>query len=450
MKFVDCQACFLKQDYNLSHIETQQEFEDITLNSFREKGIHDYFLTLDNFYKYHNSENNYTLLCPHFILNIYNQLFKARALAIQRINNKITIYICKSGSAITRDYKEYVSYVYYVFKEFLKTDISDIILIYNSPVHQSLIDVAIYNYDFINTKLKEYAEISSLPKLEHHFSCNEFKRKNPRHICNLYRLSTKTKQELINRNITQIKDIDLDPDEMSLVQRMQYIANTLDNEVINKTELELYIDKYKHKRIAFLDFETIVNGKIRNTLEFNENIPIMYSIVKNGKQFTYHIVEISSSKIKTFCEHLIEDLKDVDIIFAHHATFELNCIETLIKLNKSMSKELCEIYDKIEDTEDIFKNSYYHPDMGGSYSLKVLSKVLLKKDYDFSGLIIKNGDEASYYMRQIITFIRPYDTIIVNDIIEYCKLDTIALYDIYNYIMNIINNENVAVYNNKN
>ena len=83
----------------------------------------------------------------------------------------------------------------------------------------------------------------------------------------------------------------------------------------------------------------------------------------------------------------------------------------------------------------------YDTRMRGNYSVKSLLNVV--SDYSYHDLTIHDGMDAVYEWRKIDRGEDVDQLYIENSLIEYCSMDSYALYLIYCWLLDIINNNNV-------
>jgi predicted RecB family nuclease len=124
---------------------------------------------------------------------------------------------------------------------------------------------------------------------------------------------------------------------------------------------------------------------------------------------------------------------------AYHDSFEKTVIKNLIKryeYDDQLTTTLRKMIDKFVDLELLVKEHVYHPDFHGSFSIKNVLPALIP-DFSYEGLEIKNGDDACYifakmargdYSEQEMERIR-------KNLLEYCKLDTLAMVKIHEKIL---------------
>jgi hypothetical protein len=84
------------------------------------------------------------------------------------------------------------------------------------------------------------------------------------------------------------------------------------------------------------------------------------------------------------------------------------------------------------DLMDIFRDlDYFDPAFDGSCSIKKVLPVLSDLSYD--NMTVSNGSEASDYLYQLIQNKLPIQ-VSTKDLLDYCKQDTRAMVEIYNFL----------------
>jgi hypothetical protein len=73
-------------------------------------------------------------------------------------------------------------------------------------------------------------------------------------------------------------------------------------------------------------------------------------------------------------------------------------------------------------------NTYYHPELKGSYSIKAVLPVLVP-GYSYDHLAINNGTDAvAMFVKIIDKQCTPEEAVTIRqNLLEYCKLDTLAM-----------------------
>ena len=100
-------------------------------------------------------------------------------------------------------------------------------------------------------------------------------------------------------------------------------------------------------------------------------------------------------------ERLVAACRGARTVVAYNAPFERSCLEQLADAVPRLSSPLAAIAARLDDLLPVVRNYVYHPDFGGSFSLKrVLPALVLKLRYD--GLAIADGQSASLRLIQLL------------------------------------------------
>jgi hypothetical protein len=235
--------------------------------------------------------------------------------------------------------------------------------------------------------------------------------------------------ELDRLGIEKIPDI---PDTFPLSE----IQNRIRLSVINRQnfisdKLKVELAKMQHP-IHFLDFETVAPAIPRyagtrpyQTIPFQWSDHILYT---NGKlAHREYLGSEDKDPREEFTRTLLNALETQGsiVIYTRYETGVLN----------SLSDHLSQYADKIQsiierciDLHAIIRNNYYHPEFGGSFSLKhVLPALLPEMTYD--KLAIQDGIQASLeYLRMIDSSTAAAEKgRIRKDLLTYCGQDTLAM-----------------------
>lgn len=139
-------------------------------------------------------------------------------------------------------------------------------------------------------------------------------------------------------------------------------------------------------------------------------------------------------------QHLVEDIGTNGSIITWNAGFEKSCNVTLGKLNPEFADAMEAINERIVDLMIPFKpkNGWYSdPRFEGSASIKYVLPVVVPS-LSYKELDIQNGGSAqSLWMQAVLDGTRDDKEKILDDLIKYCGLDTLAMVEIYNVLRNL-------------
>jgi hypothetical protein len=243
--------------------------------------------------------------------------------------------------------------------------------------------------------------------------------------------------ELINSEIYHIKDI---PERVKLseIQQNQVDAHILDRVLIDKMKISEELGALSFP-LYFLDYETFPCAIPRfDGFSPYQQIPF---------QFSLHVLEKAGVELKHF-EYLHTENSDPSLPFVEHLKKYIGKTGTIIVWNKKFEMKINEqlgdrlpehrafiedINSRVYDLMDIFSKQYYiHKDFHGSTSIKYVLPVLAP-ELSYKDLAIREGGTASQAWDKITsdTFTPAERTQIAQDLKEYCKLDTYAMYAIW-------------------
>ncbi len=264
--------------------------------------------------------------------------------------------------------------------------------------------------------------------------CPFFKRCWPQdkdHISNLAGYGAKRTTAAMAKGIHRIQDL---PEETKLnFTQQRQLKATRENRTIVEPTLGEELKAFDC-RLGFLDFETIMRA-----------IPVwpdMKPWQQAAAQFSYH--EVQPDGTYTHAGHLAEGPQDARPPLAEamvrataaadrvvmYTSFERTRIRELQKAVPDLATELEELEHKLIDLHPVIKNTVYHPEFNGSFSLKYILTPLVP-DLTYDDLIIVDGMIASVEIARLL-FVA--DKIpqhekdrVRQDLLDYCERDTWAM-----------------------
>tara|TARA_B100001113_G_C21109304_1_gene622460 strand:- start:723 stop:2222 length:1500 start_codon:yes stop_codon:yes gene_type:complete len=310
--------------------------------------------------------------------------------------------------------------------------------------------------------LKKTAEMESPPKdrssghdnkphkctLQEH--CWPQGREENNSIFKLYRMRSKKKLAMHEEGIDTFEKIK-NVSEFSQMQQIQINSTIKNKEYIDKAIIGDFISKVSYP-ISFFDFET-----------YSEPIPIFYDQKPNERipfQYSLHIQKRLGDSVDCDGSHhefladpqddprhkiadsIIKNIPKDGSIITYHQTFEKSVIKDLAEYCPKLSSQLLNLNERILDLKDPFsKGGYYHPDFGGSFSIKKVLPAIFKnnKKLDYKNLNISDGGAASNTYRNLSHISGSELNQVQKDLLKYCWLDTYAMYAIYEELLRIMN-----------
>ncbi|HQC55035.1 MAG TPA: DUF2779 domain-containing protein [Clostridia bacterium] len=260
-------------------------------------------------------------------------------------------------------------------------------------------------------------------------------------VFDLYRLTTAKKFSYYSEGKVKYSDFYDDSYVNShIIRRFQVLSETNDEPFIDKEGIKEFLSQLKYP-LYFLDFETEQNiiPPFDNTKPYGQ-IPFQYSLHyierKDEKLQHKEFLGISGEDSRRIiAEKLVADIPKDACIIAYNKSFERRIINELAGLFLDLAEPLMEIHSNFVDLLDVFTNGYlYIKEMGGSMSIKSVLPAMFPNDpelnYDnLEG--VHNGEEAMRIFKQIKDMPEDEQAIARQNLLDYCKLDTLAMVRIW-------------------
>ncbi len=264
-------------------------------------------------------------------------------------------------------------------------------------------------------------------------------------IYNLISPGAKRIGELEDLGIKLIKDIPEDF-KISAKQQLQVEAVKSGKQYIDKEGIAGFLKNLKYP-LYFLDYETF-SGLVPpfDGMRPYQNVPFQYSL---------HILESPQAELKhagylhfentnpgkPLIEQLKNDIGDSGSIIVWNQGFEKGCNKTLAGIFPEYEDFLLALNERIEDLMIPFSRGMFaDKDFFGSASIKSVMPVLVP-GLSYGALEIQGGGTASRTWMKTIFENENTDKRdeIFNDLIEYCKMDTLAMVKILERLEKEIN-----------
>jgi len=251
------------------------------------------------------------------------------------------------------------------------------------------------------------------------------------------------------RSLVDGKQLKIDqiPDEVVLNEK-----HSLQTYVTRTKEVHIEKEKIKDQfdgliyPLYFLDYETLACGipKFENTYPYQQTV-FQYSIhiVEHNGDITHkeYIHEDQTTPVHVVAQKLREDIGGIGSVIVWNKGFEGKCHKDLALVNSDLKPFLLGLNNRMYDLMDVFrKMEYLHDEFKGSYSIKDVLPVMCP-ELSYDGLEVSNGTKA----------VVEYENLIFGDIpeelreskfealLEYCKLDTLAMVRIFQKLQKEIN-----------
>ncbi|MBP9188545.1 MAG: DUF2779 domain-containing protein [Chitinophagales bacterium] len=239
---------------------------------------------------------------------------------------------------------------------------------------------------------------------------------------------------------------DIDPNILSENQKKIYDAHIANTEIIDKPEIQSFINGLQFP-IHFLDFETIMPAlPIWDGTHTYQQIPFQYSlhiVQKKGdapQHFEFLDTALGNDPRIQFIEQLLDDLQSSGTILVYNKSFEEARLKEIAIAFPKYENAIIKVINRIQDLWIPFRNFwFYHPDMQGSSSIKKVLPVLVP-ELSYANLEIGEGGAAMNAFLQLLQtdISKNEKEKVLNDLKEYCKLDTLAMVKILEKLQDII------------
>lgn len=227
------------------------------------------------------------------------------------------------------------------------------------------------------------------------------------------------------------------PNEVSAQQALVIKAHNERNPFVDKAAIQAFLDQL-HYPLHFLDYETFLSAvPIIDGYRPQEQLPFQFSLHVLHEDGQLEHSEYLADRPKR-PEELINALRNAILpngsILAWNKVFENS-------QNKNMGKQfphangfLLDIVNRTVDLMDIFKTGYVDIRFDGSTSIKQVLPVLIP-ELSYQNLDVKDGGGAmEAWGMMLATTDQEKKNEIGSALLEYCKLDTLAMVRIFQFI----------------
>lgn len=298
------------------------------------------------------------------------------------------------------------------------------------------------------SKAQEVIELSEPPAPCYSSYCEEcpfaqkcnLNKSNTRSVLNLPKFTNKYKA--FSEGILTIEDPLFSTKYKYSENNPTVIESLTKNElIIKKEEIRKELENYQMP-LNFFDFEAVMGAIpiLKNQKPF-EQVVIQYSHhIYSGQDKMDHFSFLHESMenpdlslIDSMLKHLEQNEGS---IVSYNQNYEKTRIKELGLKYPEFSSRLAKLNTRFVDLLDVIKEFVYHPEMKGSYSLKVVSPLLLGAYGSYSDSLIKSGSEiAKWYKEMVETANMDRKKEIKEALLRYCCYDTLNLFLLYKYLL---------------
>ncbi len=184
--------------------------------------------------------------------------------------------------------------------------------------------------------------------------------------------------------------------------------------------------------VAILDFETLAPAvPVWPGCHPYDPVPAQFSVhVHEGAGTWRHhewLAEGPADPRPALVAELVRVLASAGTILAYNKAFESRCLNLMAASLPQLKPAIDKIVARLDDPLPVLRKHVYHPDFGGSFSLKAVLPALVP-DLTYEGLEIAEGTAASRELEQLMFgggSVAPEERARLRTaLLRYCELDT--------------------------
>lgn len=266
-------------------------------------------------------------------------------------------------------------------------------------------------------------------------------------VFNLKRIGERKLGQLVDMEIYHVHEV---PDDFELteIQKNQVTVAKLGRPIIDKGRIAEELSKLKFP-LYFLDYETISTAiPMYDGTKPYQQVPFQYSLhilnsPDDDKEEMAHCEFLARREdgfpVPNLLEQMKKDIGPTGTVIVWNKSFEMSRNEEMAKMFPEYKEFLLDVNSRVYDLMEIFsKQLHIHPDFHGSASIKYVLPVLAPH-LSYKNLEIQNGGIAC--LRWFEAVAKDKDETereeIYNNLLVYCGLDTLAMYEIYDHLVRL-------------
>ncbi|RYH74444.1 DUF2779 domain-containing protein [Flavobacteriaceae bacterium 144Ye] len=268
--------------------------------------------------------------------------------------------------------------------------------------------------------------------------CDAFNYFNPQvgehSIYELNRISVKKIKELRELGVLQIKDI---PNNFKLSekQQLQVLSNINEEPVIDKSEIQKTLNKLKFP-LHFIDYETYPTAVPKldgmsphQHITFQVSIHTLYA---DGELKHFEHLAENMELPEKLLEFMEQSTGKTGTFISWYSPFETTRNKEMMQQFPKYKSYLEYINQNMFDLETIFHTLYVDYRFLGRTSIKNVLPIL-EPQLSYTNLEIQNGTMALDTWGRLMLNPSEFNDVetVKNNLLEYCKLDTLAMVKIY-------------------
>jgi hypothetical protein len=268
-------------------------------------------------------------------------------------------------------------------------------------------------------------------------------------------------KDLLDQDILNIEDVPLDDERLqpkktkdgglSKPKKLnQILVHKSQKPMIDKESLRAELAELKFP-LYFLDYETYPTSiPPFNGYRPYQHIVFQYSLhvlrSREAEPEHYECLIFDGDPSEQIAASLRKNIGDTGSVISWFKTFENSRNRELASIWPQYKAFFDDVISRTYDLMLIVENQHYvHPDFYGRSSIKKVLPALFKNDpsLSYKSLGVKNGTEAIDAYRRITTGQITGEEAVQKkaEMLEYCKLDTYAMYKLWKFFDELVNGE---------
>lgn len=263
------------------------------------------------------------------------------------------------------------------------------------------------------------------------------------HVSTLHGFGPVRCEKMRARGVERVHEL---PPDVKLSQEAQRQCAAISrNEMIVEPELMAALAPLAPP-VAYLDFET-VNPPIPvwDGCRPYDQIPVQFSchIERADGSVTHHewLAEPGTDPRPELARRLVDACAGIPIVLAYNSRFEAGAIQHLAAAAPAHAAALNEIETRLVDLCPVVRDHVYHPDFGGSFSLKPVIASLLP-ELGYGELDIGDGLTAAAALEDLLC--RADEGVSAEQVrtrrvalLQYCARDTLVMQRLRQYLIEL-------------
>lgn len=263
-------------------------------------------------------------------------------------------------------------------------------------------------------------------------------------VFNISRIGNKALGVLVDDEIYSVEDVPEDI-KLSVIQRNQVDVAKSKEPRIDRAAIAEFLNEVEYP-LYFLDYETVSTAiPLFNGCTPYQQIPFQYSlhVLKSPdgelNHFEYLARDSKTIPSKELVENLSPHISEKGSVVVWYKSFETRRNIEMGNLYPEFMPLMTSINNRVIDLMEVFsKQHYVHHGFNGSSSIKKVLPVLVP-EFSYKDLDIQNGLSAAIRWHEAVSgAVEPEDAEkVYESLLEYCRLDTLAMVKIYEYLRTI-------------